>query len=302
MPDIGEVFDRTVAYQKYRHEHKDENLGYAWCIPDLNPIVGRIQPGWDVRISGEPKIGKTAFMISQAVSVMNEGGCIFYVGLEENDEQLMLRMITNRTGVDRSKFRDLAMADGDWQRVEQARGPFHAFRGRLEYGITRLSDLKKEALKLPDLDVVFIDHMQLMEPDGRVDSLAQSFGLISRGIKLLTLGKRPEKSGDRRQLTTITAVHLNDDGKYLYSRGTARDGDVVLKLHPIQDPAGNQVPNQRLVEVALSRHSASGDVLKIYINGSLSQVAGLYEVTSDVNDKADAMLAQPAHNNSNGKH
>jgi len=295
------VFDKTVAFQKERQANPEKYKGWSWCVADLNQIVGRIQAGWDIRFAGEEKVGKTSFMISQAMYSLKEGAKVFYLGNEESDEQIMLRMITNVSGVERNKFRDLALTDGDWKKVEEAGSAFHRFDGRVEYGITTLSEVKKIIARVPDLDILFIDGQGQLEAEGRWDSMAQAQGEVSRNIKLLTL---PAKNGkmtpggvkmqEGKALTVVTAVHLNDDGKSLWTRGVGRDADVYLKMHQVSDPAGNNVPNKRLIEVYRSRHSGAGDSVKIYINGARSLVGSLVpEQVVDINKVADYLLRQP---------
>ena len=89
MPSIANVYDSTVAFQRERHANPDKYRGWSWFIPTLNGYCGRIQPGWDVRITGEPKTGKTTAMICQALAAMREGAYVFYIGNEENEEQLI---------------------------------------------------------------------------------------------------------------------------------------------------------------------------------------------------------------------
>lgn len=290
MPRIGEVFDRTVAFQKERHADPDRHRGWSWCVSDLNTICGRIQMGWDIRISGPAKRGKTAFMISQARLAMQEGAFIFYNALEENDEQIMLRMITNAAGIERNRFRDLAMLDSDWERVERLRGEFYELKGIVEFGLTTIEAVHQALLMEPTVDIVFIDPMTNLTPGLRVQSLAEAYGLVSQQIRGLSLVARPKQPGDRHQPATVTAVHLNDDGNYLWTRGTGRDGDVILKMADVVDLSGRVVPNQVNIEVALSRQSGSGDLVKAYMNGALSLVGGLLEETVDINALARAWV------------
>jgi hypothetical protein len=70
--------------------------------------------------------------------------------------------------VERNKFRDLAMVDADWKKVEEAGTEFHSFKGSLDYGILRLSEIRKEIVKLPELDMLFIGWPG---PDGSRDPL-----------------------------------------------------------------------------------------------------------------------------------
>jgi hypothetical protein len=296
MPAISNVFDATVTQQKERHANPEKYRGWSWCVVDLNNILGRIQEGWDVRFAGPAKIGKTSFMISQAVLSMREGARIFYLGNEETEDQIMLRMITNVAEVERNKFRDLAMADADWKRVDEAGGQFHSFKGNVDYGILRLSELRKEIAKIPDLDMVFLDGQGQMEPESRFESMAQAQGEISRGIKLLTLpAKNMTTDGPQRKksLAVFTAVHLNEEGKSLWTRGVGRDADVYLKLVGVVDATGNPVPNKLWVEVELSRHGGAGNKVKVYLNGARSLLGALDEPTRDINEYARALLTQP---------
>ena len=297
MPDISSVFDVSVAHQRERHDDPDKYRGWSWCVADLNSILGRIQSGWDVRFAGPAKIGKTSFMISQAVVSMGEGANIFYLGNEETEDQIMIRMITNVSGVERNKFRDLAMVDSDWELVEGSREKFYAFKGKVEYGILRLSDIRKEIIGVKDLDMLFIDGQGQLEADTRYDSMAQSQGEISRGIKLLTLPPRLAGKSSivstKKPLVVFTAVHLNEDGKSLWTRGVSRDADVYLKLMSVVDPVGNPVPNKLLVEVELSRHGGAGNKVKVYLNGARSLLGALHEETRDINEYAKALLEKP---------
>jgi hypothetical protein len=310
MADIKTVFETTVAFQKHRHANPDLYKGWSWCVTDFNGICGRIQEGWDIRIAGDAKAGKTSFMVSQAMSSMKEGAKIFYLGNEETDEQLMLRMITNHTNIERNKFRDLAMADGDWELVDNSQERFYQFEGELEYGITFLSEIQERVKAMSDLDMLFLDGQGQLEVAARYDSMAQMQGAISRGIKLLTLPDKKNgkvvmthegvRENRKKPLIVVTAVHLNEEGKALWTRGVGRDADVYIRILPFKDPTGTEAPNKRNMEVTLSRHGGAGNNVKVYINGALSQVAGIYEEKVDINKVAESLLTQPKSWRSNG--
>jgi hypothetical protein len=137
-----------------------------------------------------------------------------------------------------------------------------------------------------------------MEAETRYDSMAQAQGEISRGIKLLTLPPK-NKNGNgevqeyNKRLAVFTAVHLNEEGKSLWTRGVGRDADVYLKLVGVTDVTGNPVPNKLWVEVELSRHGGAGNKVKVYLNGARSLIGALDEQTRDINEYARALLRKP---------
>ena len=136
-------------------------------------------------------------------------------------------------------------------------------------GIT-VTGMKAKLRRVPDLGMVVIDYLQLMQSDRRVDNRVQEVAEISRAMKIMAkdlmvpviccaqLSRGPESRTDKKPMLS----DLRDSG------AIEQDADVVMflyrdeyyKTNESSDP--NSAPASSIAEViiAKNRHGSTGTV------------------------------------------
>ena len=139
----------------------------------------------------------------------------------------------------------------------------------LSTGIT-VTGMKAKLRRVPDLGMVVIDYLQLMQSDRRVDNRVQEVAEISRAMKIMAkdlmvpviccaqLSRGPESRTDKKPMLS----DLRDSG------AIEQDADVVMflyrdeyyKTNESSDP--NSAPASSIAEViiAKNRHGSTGTV------------------------------------------
>ena len=117
--------------------------------------------------------------------------------------------------------------------------------------------------RIPNLGMVVIDYLQLMQSDRRIDNRVQEVSEISRNLKILAkelgvpvmvcaqLSRGPESRNDKRPMLS----DLRDSG------AIEQDADVVLFL--FRDEYYDKTPDKANVAeciIAKNRHGSTGTV------------------------------------------
>lgn len=214
---------------------------------DWNVLTGTMRRGETIILAGRPSMGKTAVGLSAAVGSARAGNGTLYISLEMSVSELTKRAITDvifqygqsasYENVQRGKFSAF-----DRERIAEARADiakwpliFHEDAGlkvgRLAMMIRRYR--RQLVAKGQSLDVVFIDYLGLVRPDGNKQKRYEEVSEVSRTIKTLArelnvaivvlaqLNREVEKREDKRP-----QLHdLRDSGEI------EQDADTILFVY-----------------------------------------------------------------------
>lgn len=144
-----------------------------------------------ILVAARPSMGKTAFVLNIAKYMAFDKGipCAMF-SLEMSAEQLMNRLISMEARVDSQKIRTGKLTDDEWSQVVEASGVIGSSGLIIDDtpGIT-LQELRSKARKYKldhDIQIIFIDYLQLMAGSGRAsDNRQQEISEISRSLKAL---------------------------------------------------------------------------------------------------------------------
>ncbi len=131
----------------------------------------------------------TAFILNLASNVLNKNEGVAFFSLEMPAEQLMLRMLSSRTGVPLQKIKLGNMEDSEMAEVSAAADFFSSSKffadddGMLTLHKLR-SKLRRLKMKHPEVSLAIIDYLQLMSGSSNKDRHVE-VSEISRGIKML---------------------------------------------------------------------------------------------------------------------
>lgn len=165
-------------------------------VPCKNRDIQMEMNGWRngafIVIGARPAMGKTAFVLDEALGIAKQGNPVAFVSFEMSAVELQERQIANELEISASKFRDRNLNDHDWQRVYGCKTfenlPLYIIEGKstnfdLYRTIAKLRLLKKEK----GLKMIIWDYIQLTEVAGldKSKNREQIIATISRKMKQL---------------------------------------------------------------------------------------------------------------------
>lgn len=220
---------------------------FCGVICDLDRLIGRVRRKKLVIIGGRPGMSKTATAISYALGAAELGHGVLFISLEMGADELGGRIVAdachrmgdavpyeviNDRRPNREQTRQIARAHA---RVDALplklvdRGSLTP--GQLDVLVRRYK--RRFAATGHTLDLVIVDYLQLMKPDGKTGSRYEDVSEISRRLKqcaktqdvavmaLAQLSRKVEERPDKRP----NLADLKESGQI------EQDADVVLFLY-----------------------------------------------------------------------
>ena len=194
--------------------------------------------GWSGQFSmilGDGGVGKTAFILGQAVKLAKEGFRVGVYSYEMGKIPIISRIISSVAQVPERRIKRGMMTPQEATRVRQAMEDVkklplfvHADRPDIDKMIAHAVQHR--------LDVIFIDYLQLIRamdrqasaPDAIEEVLTKLAQLPSRGISVVCIAhmKRGTEPPEQRIYQSSRAPHFVDVG-ILLTAGTVQEGDGV---------------------------------------------------------------------------
>jgi replicative DNA helicase len=195
--------------------------------------------------------------------------------MEMSKEQLVMRLLCAEAQVDLQKVRTGFLGEADFRRLQK--GAEALSRARIfvdETPALSVVEMKAKARRLKmeeNLDVVFIDYIQLMRAGSRYENRTQEISFISRSLKELAkelqipvvgisqLSRAPEK-GRVRPIPQLS--DLRESG------AIEQDADVVIFIYreEFYKPDDETVRGLADVSVAKQRNGPTGKVQLAFLN------------------------------------
>ena len=280
------IFEISQSRQKGQYTHiKDvllENIeiidraaqmeggltGVTTGFRDLDEKTSGLQKSDLIILAARPAMGKTAFALTLALNASSKGGAsVLVFSMEMAKEQLGQRLLAMESRVDMQKLKKGKLDRRDWDDINDALTVLSKANIHIDdtAGIS-IMEMKSKCRRLKaeaGLDLVIIDYLQLMNPEGRADSRTQEISVISRNLKLLAreldcpvivlsqLSRAPETRTDHRPMLS----DLRESGSI------EQDADIVLFLY--RDEYYNKeeaVPGECEVIIAKQRSGPTGTV------------------------------------------
>ena len=253
---------------------------------DVDEKTSGLQKSDLIILAARPAMGKTAFALTVALNAAVKGGAsVLIFSMEMAKEQLGQRLLAMESRVDMQSLKKGKLQRRDWDDINDALDILSKANIRIDdtAGVS-IMEMKSKCRRLKaeaGLDLVIIDYLQLMNPEGRADSRTQEISVISRNLKLLAreldcpvivlsqLSRAPETRTDHRPMLS----DLRESGSI------EQDADIVIFLY--RDDYYNKeeaVPGECEVIIAKQRSGPTGTV----------KVAWLEKITKFV-DSAGSM-------------
>jgi replicative DNA helicase len=229
------AMDRIAALRS----RKEAVTGIPSGFRDLDALTAGFHESEFVVIAARPSMGKTALClnISQHIGLKTEYSVGFF-SLEMAKEQLFMRLLCAEAQVDLQKVRTGFVAEAEFEKLKAGSEVLKQSKIFVdETPALSIMEMKAKARRLKmeqNLDIVFLDYMQLMRGGLRFENRTQEISYISRSLKELAkelqmpvvgisqLSRAPEK-GRSKPIPQLS--DLRESG------AIEQDADVVVFIY-----------------------------------------------------------------------
>ncbi len=231
-----------------------------WGLPKLDEGT-YTEMGDMVVLGGYPSAGKTALAVSMAYHQSMTRRVGFY-SLETNQHKLADRLISNLAGIEMPTIKRNEISEEEWGRFAACSDRIRAHSLELiEASGMSVQDIQADALARR-YEIVYIDYLQLVEPETRKTNRTEQVSGISRGLQQLAHGhgmlvvalsqlSRADKAGEDK-LVEPTMSDLRESGQI------EQDADAILLLY-LEEP-GRPDKSRRVLKVAKNKEGTRGRI------------------------------------------
>jgi replicative DNA helicase len=282
---MQQLIQQVMEQQQKLREWRNSNDGTL--LPGLTsgyPILDSYTTGWKsgelVVIGARPGQGKTSLLLNLAENIAwdrfqnredGKGGVLVF-SLEMTATELVQRILCSRAEVDLKRVKLAAYSREEEAQLKHAMSELATAPLFVDDSFTlNMSEIRSKARRMKerhDIDAVFVDYLQLVKDQDRLDRHLQ-IGNISRGLKSLAR---------ELEIPVITAAQLNRGVEQRSSRekkpmlsdlresgSIEQDADQVLLIHRKEDEdtlASINVEELAAVDliVAKNRNGPTGDI------------------------------------------
>ena len=242
--------------------------GLATGLPDLDQTILGLNAGELILIAARPGMGKTSMALNIALHVgKTSGKTVAVFSLEMAREQLTTRLLAGEGLVDSQKLLTGKLSADEWRRVGAAATTISATDIRIDDNPSlSVADMNAQCRRIPNLGLVVIDYLQLMQSAGSGhswsnESRTQAVSDMSRMLKIMAKElnvpviclSQLSRANESRQNKRPMLSDLRESG------AIEQDADIVLALY--RDGYYNkECENPNLAEAIIlkNRHGETG--------------------------------------------
>src|SRR3954449_9580241 len=171
-------------------QRKTALTGTPSGFKDLDELTGGFQPGNLIVLAARPSMGKSALVTNIAENAaLDMGKPVALFSLEMSEAELAQRFVASQAKIKGEELRKGKVPDGKWPKILKASAKLAAaplyVDDSSDVGIIEIRAKARRLHQQQPLGLIIIDYLQLMRPDGRVESRVQQVGEMSRGLKIL---------------------------------------------------------------------------------------------------------------------
>ncbi len=241
---VGRFLETAIEKVQMAHEREGSLTGLATGFRDLDSLTSGFQSSDLIILAARPSVGKTSFILNVAENIALAGVSVGVFSLEMSSEQIAERVLCSQAKVNLKHLRSGYFTKKDASRLLKTANDIQEIPLYIDDTpnlsptevFSRSRRLKSER---PDLGMLIVDYLQLMNSGGRVESRQQEVSEISRSLKILArdldipiiacsqLSRAIEKRDDH----TPRLSDLRESG------AIEQDADLVVFLHrePIKE-------------------------------------------------------------------
>jgi replicative DNA helicase len=251
---------------------QESNTGIPTGYLDLDEITAGLHNSELVIIAARPSVGKTSLALNIVRNiVVDDRKAAFFVSLEQARIELAERLLVCQARVDSHKLRKGRLSSDDMDKLIEAGDVLRNAKLFIDdtpsQSMLRIAANARRLKMRQDIKVVFIDYLQLIEPDNRRDPRQEQVAQVSRRLKFLARElnipvvalAQVNRSSEDRQDHRPRLADLRESGSL------EQDSDTVILLHrPDRYEPGQ---HEGIVEVIVGkqRNGPTGDVTLTYV-------------------------------------
>ncbi|KOS03956.1 replicative DNA helicase [Paenibacillus polymyxa] len=240
-------------------KYNGQALGVSTVGTELDRITGKWQKQTLNIVAARPSMGKTAFLLNNAVRNGKEGLTVAIFSLEQPEMQLYDRMIAAECFIDGERIRTGQLRDDEWETytiglsVLTEMNVFIDDRPGLSVQEIRAA-VRKLKKRHPDL-IVYIDYLQLIKGGKKFSSRNEEVGYISSSLKqmarendcpvisLAQLSRGVEQRQDKRPMMS----DLRESGNI------EQDADTISFLYR-DDYYNRDTEKKNIIEIIVAKN------------------------------------------------
>ena len=274
---ITNLLMETVEQLEFRFNNKGSYTGVPSGYYDLDAMLAGFQKSDLIILAARPSMGKTAFALNIAQNIgIEQHVPVLIFSLEMSAGQLTQRILCSEAEIDAQRARTGELNEQEWEKIADVMNKLHEAPILIDdsSGVT-LSDIRAKArrikTKYPDLGLIIIDYLQLIE-DKTIMDRNQAISGISRGLKSLArelnvpiislsqLSRKVEDRTDKRPMLS----DLRESG------AIEQDADVVMFVHREEyyDKENPELKNKASIIIAKQRNGPVGSVDLLFLGST----------------------------------
>ena len=248
----------------FSDRHETPHTYMTWGLPKLDGGL-YVDMGDLAVLGGYPSAGKTALAISMAYHQARDRRVGFY-SLETNRHKLADRLIANLAGIEMAAIKRGQISGEEWQRVADQSDQIRARKLELiEASGMSVQDIQADALA-HRYEAVYVDYLQLIEPENRRMNRTEQVSAISRGLQrlahehgrlvvALSQLARAERAGKHEQAEPVMS-DLRESGQI------EQDADAILLLY-LEEPSRPE-HSRRVLKIAKNKEGQRGRIYLLF--------------------------------------
>ena len=187
---IRDVLSKNFADISLRATSDKKITGLTTGFSKIDEILSGLNKSNLIIIAARPAMGKTSFALNIAqAAAMKANAKVAVFSLEMSAEEIVNRMWFSEAMVENNKIRNGMMTQDDWARLTTAMSLLSTAQIYVD-DTAAMSPMQirskcRRLMAEKGLDLIIIDHMQLMESTVKRESRQQEITQISRELKMI---------------------------------------------------------------------------------------------------------------------
>lgn len=233
------MFDSMVRYLYLVGERQGGNkISLQTGFVDLDNTIGGLERGDLAILAARPSMGKSALALNIVTNVCKRGGRVLLVSMEMPKAKLFDRMVSSMGGINYKRLKQQVLEKKEYNMVQKVCDEIKDFKLDIYDRRTTIAEVMARARLAAakfggGLDLIVVDHVQIIKGDRRYNSRVHEVGEISHGLKdmatrlnvpvlaLSQLSRQSESRDDKRPLLS----DLRESGDL------EQDADFVFALY-----------------------------------------------------------------------
>ncbi|MFW6128802.1 MAG: replicative DNA helicase [Candidatus Aminicenantaceae bacterium] len=273
---VGELMDSSLERIKALQQRKEAVTGIPTGFQDLDRWTSGLHDSEFIVIAARPSMGKTALALNISHHVgVNTDFSVGFFSLEMAKEQLLLRLLCAEAQLDIGDVRKGFVGERGYEKLKMAGELLSKAKIFVDEtpGLS-VMEMKAKARRLKmenNLDLLFVDYMQLMRAGARFENRTQEVSYISRSLKELAkeikipvagisqLSRNPERG---RTKARPMLSDLRESG------AIEQDADVVIFIYrpEVYNRDDENLKGIANILIAKQRNGPTGDLELVFLD------------------------------------